>query len=305
MYYTVAVTIIIIGSMEEIEVPSSDDNQSRATKTTTAKKKTTLSRARKDPNFPSRLEILATVLLGLFKKISSEFLNNMEVHHSLKDLHQFVKNWKTEFDLMSQACSQEDLLNWSKMQKDELLYIMEQCDVSQLHEFKVSLIKLAQLPISPAMLNSLPSYTTPREATKSMQSTIAPFLTGHADVSMDSFLDEKQKTKIYTEKRDKETSEMSSTIIWRNGDASCSLKSDMPNSSPNYLLRMSLVNVQEVIQKNIPANLWWKHTTLSMNYYGMNKTLRGQSILTYAKIIEQFATEKLEKNKSKRQEESI
>lgn len=138
---------------------------------------------------------------------------------------------------------------------------------------------------------------------------IAPLAMGVADVSVASFLSEEQKTNLYLAKSNKDALKMQSTITLRNGDAASTLKSATTNSNPEYLVTASLLNVREMIQKNIPQGDWWKHTTTSMKYYGTTsgemKTPRGTSVLQYMKVLTQMVEKEISESHSQSSAESI
>lgn len=204
---------------------------------------------------------LLTDILKYVRLLQSDTISTYGNWESgLEELCSDLTQYRQELDILSPEMSPEELSNWLNVQEESLLSIAESVDLTTLKSLKTVLISLKKT--ESAKLSSSAST-----GTTSMYSTIVPFLTQHANVSEQSFLNEEQRDAILSNNYMKATSQKLSSITITEENISTTLKADKPNITATHLIQLKVIDLREVERKGLSMKDSWKAAILKSDYY--------------------------------------
>lgn len=213
------------------------------------------------------------IIMKILKKMSHSDLLTLVFEEHLTDcllLHTHMTGILLDYETAYVDCSEEEQLNWFKIKQEELLSTMECLNLDQIENYKVAIQNLLKTQVA----NSNSSLNT--AARTYTQSTIAPLAMGHAGASLDSFFTEKQLIELNSSAKIKKSSVGLSNITFRKNGNSVFHRLEQPASVPNFQLKMSLFNLDEMKAMNVPPAEEWKAAAMSLVYYGTTNPSSSQ-----------------------------
>lgn len=201
-------------------------------------------------------------ILRYVKLLTVQAMNGLSMEDSgLEDLVTDLKEFRAEWDILSEEQSQEELSDWLKMQTDTLLLAVEPIDLTLLKRLKSQLIRLKG---TTSVGSSLLSFMEKITATSS---TTVPSRMDHASVSMDSFLSEDQLKSISLANYQKNVSQKSSSITCATKSGFTTLKSEIPDFNARCLLQLKVIDLDWAEEMKVKQDSMWKAATTKMDYY--------------------------------------